>query len=138
MRPCHRYLLEVIDGTPSPEASAWAVAGVRQWWHLAGTLDIHRCLKIGTPKKAVDAIRNDLLRQAAVHIEGGPTRRAEQLAKMCNDMEARLWPLWMDEQHPPARAGAVNALLWKCKRLGATLPASVRQIFEILCGDCPE
>lgn len=135
MKPAHRYLLECATGNASPEAQAWAVAAVARWWRDGDALQFHRCAGLGTRQKTVDAIRNDLLQQAAEHLEGCPSRRAEVLAKMCQDFEGRLWPLWRDDPEPPARAGPVNDLLFRAKRLGAILPTSTRMMFGIIGND---
>lgn len=135
MRPAHRYLLEIDNGNPSPDALAWAAASIRKWWRRGGEVAFHRCADIVTIQKARDAIRNDLLRRAAEHIDGGITHKAETLAKHCADMEARLWGLWRDEQDAPERAGPALTLLFQAKRQGSTLPCSVRQVFDIITSD---
>jgi hypothetical protein len=135
VKPAHRHLLECISGNPGPEAQAWAAAAVARWWAHGGLLEFHRCAGVGTIQKTVDALRNDLLRQAAEHIPGCPTHKAEVLAKACEDMEGRLWKLWRGDPDPPARAGPVNALLFKAKRMGANLPCGVRQVFNIVSKD---
>jgi hypothetical protein len=135
VRPAHRHLLECISGNPGPEAQAWAAAAVARWWANGGDLEFHRCAGIGTPMKAINAIRNHLLRQAAEHIDGSITHRAEVLAKLCRDMENRLWPLWKSEADAPSRAGPALALLFRCKKMGADLPGSVRQVFDLITAD---
>lgn len=135
MKPQHRYLLECVTGNVSPEAQAWAVAAVARWWHEGDALQFHRCAGLGTRQKTVDAIRNDLLRQAAEQLDGCPTKRAEMLAEMCKHFECQLWPLWCNESEAPARAGPVNKLLFEAKRLGANLPCSVRMVFGIIGND---
>lgn len=132
MKSAHRHLLECVSGAASPEAQAWAAAAVARWWREGDTLSFHRCAGIGTRQKTMDAIRNDLLRQAAAHLAGCPSRRAETLAAMCRDFEARLWPLWRGDPEPPARAGSVNALLFRAKHLGAALPTSTRMLVNII------
>lgn len=132
MKDTHRHLARLLNGEASPESLAWLQAGFRRWLQPDNALDLGRCLGLGTPSKCRDQLRNDLLRQAAGHLEGVPTTRAEQLARLCADMEARLWPLWKDEQTPPERAGPVLSLLWRAKRTGASLNLGVRRIFDLI------
>ncbi|MEW6414369.1 MAG: hypothetical protein AB1482_03855 [Pseudomonadota bacterium] len=135
MKPALRHLLECVTGTPSAEAQAWAAEALAKVWRDGDALGVWRCIGVGTRQKALDAIRNDLMRQAAEHLDGGITQRAEQLARLCRDMEGRLWPLWCDEAEAPARAGPALGLLFRAKHLGATLPAGVRTVFDILTAD---
>ena len=128
----HRHLADLLDGELSPKAAAWLAAGFRRWLQPSNTLDLAHALGLHTATKARDRLRKDLLRLAADHLEGGPTARAEQLARLCADMEARLWPLWRDEPAPPARAGAALSALWRAKRLGGSLSLTVRRIFDLI------
>ncbi|MEW6415899.1 MAG: hypothetical protein AB1482_11660 [Pseudomonadota bacterium] len=132
MKPVHRYLLECVAGTASAEAQAWAAEAWAQVWVDGDALGVWRSIGVGTRQKALDTWRNDLLRQAAEHLDGTITQRAATLAAMCRDMEDRLWKLWHDEDEAPARAGPALALLFKAKRLGASLPGGVRTVFDIL------
>lgn len=132
MSQAHHHLDEALAGAPSPEAVAWIASGLSRWLRPDNTLDLARCLGLQTACKSRQALRDELLRQAAKHMAGGPTARAEQLSGIARDFEARIWPLWRDLPEPPARAGAVLTLLWRAKRYGASLDLGPRAMFNIL------
>lgn len=132
MKAAHRHLADLLDGRLSAEAAAWLSAGFRRWMRPDNALDLARCLGLGTAAKCRERLRNELLREAASHLDGCPTAKAEQLARLCADMEARLWPLWKNETAPPGRAGKALSLLWQAKRAGASLNLGVRRLFDII------
>lgn len=127
-----RHLAELLAGQPSPEALAWLSAGLRRWLLDDGDMPLNRHLRLGTAAKARQTLRDALLRDAAEHLDGGLTRRAERLAALCTDFEARIWPIWKDLPEPPERAGPVLARLWEAKRYGADISLTVRRIFSII------
>lgn len=136
MKPAHRDLAELVYLRPgetlSPETAHRFQQAALRWLRHPDGIELARRLGWGTRQKASDALRDDLLCQAAGHLDGGITQRAATLAGLCRDMENRLWPLWRDEAEAPARAGPALAQLFRAKRLGASLPGGVRTIFDIL------
>lgn len=139
MRPAHRHLAELLTAAPgeqlSPACVRWLQAGALSWLQAGNGLELGRCLGLVTQQKSRDALRNDYLRRAAELMPGGDTHRAEELARLCEQMEGRLWPLWRGEAEPPERAGPVLALLFKARHLGSPLPCSVRHLFDIIATD---
>jgi len=136
VKQAHRDLAELVSLKPgetlSPETARRFQQAALRWLRHREGIDLARRLGWGTRQKANDALRNDLLRQAAEHLPGTVTQRAAALAELCRDMENRLWALWQGEAEAPASAGPARALLFKAKCLGADLPGGVRTVFDIL------
>ena len=79
------------------------------------------------------AMRDHWLRQAAKHIpEDKPWPRARRLAARINTFESACWPKWERHPMPPDGTDAINRALFNCRKIGAPLPSSVRQLYNIL------
>lgn len=146
-----QWLIEVLNGTPGPEAAehlraafiAWFQSGEHEQRGIDGKKarrshpGLARFLRVPeNPELARLKVRDWYLRQASelVHADYSQRyRRAVRLHAAAQHFMARQWPCWWHLKTPPSNASKLEALLWHAAQAGSgRLPTTARRYAQLL------
>ena len=146
------WLIDAIEGNPSPEAMASICKALRAWWMSAGQhgargpqgirkrssrLSLARCAGLPeSPERARIEVRDWYLREAAGTLgvsAAKPWLRALELHRAVQAFLARKWGVWCQLEAPPGYASQTEVFLWHAARASfGDLPGTARRYRQIL------
>ena len=111
------------------------MASLRLWVAGGDRISLPVCMGIpGRPGLVKIAMRDQWLREAARHLDGGPWDRARALRRAAKRFEAGKWQFWKNSPSPPPESTHMEQALHLALRSGARLPSSDQQYSNILNG----
>jgi len=126
-------ILAFMRGDASPEAVAEVAAGMRRWVSQTSDdpLPLNRMHGLGSPLATRMALRNSLVTDASMLLEGSRWSRCKQLAELARKFHAGRYDVWR-RLGIPAGTSDVDRLLFDACDLGEPLPRTPESYLSIL------
>lgn len=125
--------LAFVRGDASPETVAEIAERMLRWVKQTADdpLPLNRMLGLGRPRAARIALRDSLVIEASMLLEGSRWSRCKQLAELARTFHAGRYDVWR-RVGIPAGASDVDRLLFDACDLGEPLPRTPEGYLSIL------
>lgn len=123
-----------MRGDASPEAAAEVAACMLRWAKQSSDddpLPLNRFLGLGSPRTTRIALRDSLVIEASMLLEGSRWSRCKQLAELARKFHAGRYDVWR-RVGIPAGTSDVDRLLFDACDLGEPLPRTPESYLSIL------